>query len=105
MLQFVDSEIAGDCPTSKLLRDRLRQFHHTLKVHCGLSQECVDGDHQQVEDMSSEQLLKKIWHLLWNKDEGGVDFIDSESMYICTYVRICIVSYVLCINALILEGL
>ena len=80
MLQFVDNEHAGDCPTSKPLRDQLRQFHHNLKVHCGLSQEFVDGEYHHTDDMSSKQMLQKIWRLLWNKDERGEDFVDSESM-------------------------
>lgn len=92
MLQFVDSESGGDCPTSKLLRDRLCQFHHTLKVHCGLSQDFVDGEHQQMEEMSSKQILRKIWRLLWNKDEGGADLVDTESMLIYVYL------FMLCIS-------
>ena len=84
MLQFVDNEHAGDCPTSKLLRDTLHRFHHNLKVHCGLSKESVDGEYHHAEDISSKQMLLKIWRLLWNKDERGEDFVDSESA--CTHI-------------------
>ena len=82
MLQFVDSESAEDCLTSKLLRDRLCQFHHTLKAHCGLSQHAVDGESQRVEEMSNKQMLLKIWRLLWNKNEEGTDIYDAESVYL-----------------------
>lgn len=80
MLQFVDKESTGDCPTSDFLRRTLHQFHHNLKVHCGLSESFVDGEHQHVEEMTNAQILKKVWQLLSNKDEGGEDTVDYESM-------------------------
>ena len=83
ILQFVDNEsVAGDCPTSELLRRTLHQFHHNLKVHCGLSQDSVDGEHRHVEEMTNKQIMKKIWKLLWNKCQGGVDVVDYESMHV-----------------------
>ena len=93
MLQFVDGESAGDCPTSKLLRDRLSQFHHNLKVHCGLSQDIVDGDSQRMEEMNSKQIFSKIWRLLWSKDEGGIDSVDNASTYVCAYTH----SHIICL--------
>lgn len=86
MLQFMDGESGGDCPTSKLLRDRLCQFHHNLRIHCESSQNVTDGDNQHMEEMSSKQTMRKIWELLWNKNEGGIDVVDSESM--CMHVHI-----------------
>lgn len=80
MLQFVDGESAGDCPTSEHLRRTLHQFHHDLKVHCGLSQDFADGESHQTEEMSTTQMLRKVWRLLWNKDDVGTDYVDNESM-------------------------
>jgi len=85
MLQFMDGESTGDCPTSKLLRDRLSQFHHNLKMHCGLSQDVTDGDSQHMEEINSKQLFIKIWRLLWSKDERGMDSVDNDSKYIHTH--------------------
>jgi len=86
MLQFVDNEHVGDCPTSDHLRRILQEFHHNLNVHCGMSQDCIDGGNQHVEEMSNKQILKKIWKLLWNKDKKGLDLADSESTHVTTHV-------------------
>lgn len=85
MLQFVDNESVGECPTSEHLRHTLHQFHHRLKMHCGLSIDCVDGECQHKEEMSYKEVLQKIWRLLWNKNEEGTEFTDSESMYMCKH--------------------
>ena len=77
MLNFFDVNSPGDCPTSKELRRTLVQFHHSLRLHCGLSNDCVDMASKQLEEMNSTRQWRKLWNLIFNVCSAGEDEPDS----------------------------